>query len=290
MRDSQNHPVHSRARAVVTCALAALLLPAAAVPAAGAQTEPVTTVRIERERPASEKLPTLRFLQANRDFIRTRFDHLRQESRNAAAPAADLDPRFLRYRQMLAEVAANKDSVTLAADARERAGLFTSVHDLGELERELDQMESLLDAQRARLAVLQGDFAGHQRTELDVLIAGSVKTGEVDSVVVTLDDGRRMASGLTETQRNSLKHGGTLEVFRGLVEPREQSIDVVFLGEGWSAAGHGIITLEPARDRLTFLKLDLTEAQPARGITSVMAGTWLLDPELPTADATRDHP
>ena len=204
--------------------------------------------------------------------------------------AADLDARFLLYRQMLTQVAADKDSVSRSADNSERAALFAHVSDLSQLERELDQMERLLDAQRARLGVLQRDFAGRQRTELDVLVTGGALEGRVDSVVVTLEDGLRVASALNGTQRESLKHGGTLEVFRGLVEPREQVIDVAFLGEGWSAVGHGFITLEPVRDRLTFLKLDLAQAQPAHGITSVLADSWLLEPELPTAEATRNRP
>jgi hypothetical protein len=286
------------AYARIVCAAGAALALALAFPAAvtparaetSTQTPTVTTVTIERERPVREKLPTLRFLKANRDFIRARFDNLRQDSRQSAAGAGELDPRFLAYRQMLLAIAAGKDSVTISADARERAALFASVDDLGKLERELDQMERLLDAQRARLGVLQGDFAGRQRTELDVIVTGGALVGQVDSVVVTLEDGSRIASALNETQRQSLKHGGTFEVFHGLVEPREQVLDVAFLGEGWSAVGHGFITLEPARDRLTFLKLDLAQAQPARGITSVMAGTWLLEPELPTADAGRNRP
>lgn len=282
---------------VVTCVrpvaglvLGLLLLPCAAVRPARADDATVTTVTIERVRPVREKLPTLRFLKANRDFIRGRFDRLREDARESAAGAGDLDPRFLMYRQMLAAVATGKDSVTISADARERAALFASVNDLGQLERELDQMERLLDAQRSRLGVLQNDFAGRQRTELDVLVTGGALAGTMDSVVVTLEDGNRVASGLNETQRESLKHGGAFEVFRGLVEPREQVIDVAFLGEGWSAVGHGFITLDPTRDRLTFLKLDLAQAQPARGIASVAASTWLLDPEVPTADATRNHP
>jgi len=101
---------------------------------------PVTTVTVERQRPVREKLPTLQFLRANRDFIRARFDRLRTEAKAERAGAADLDPRFLRYRQLLAQIAAGKDSVTAASDARERQGVFTSVEDLAGLERELDQM------------------------------------------------------------------------------------------------------------------------------------------------------
>ena len=290
-------------------ALLLLLVPALAVrPAAAARTAAplppttVTTVEVERERPVREKLPTLRFLRANRDFIRARFDRLRAASRVTRAGAGDVDPRFLEYRRLLAEIATAKDSVTVASDARERQGVFTSVEDLGALERELDMMERLLDGQRSRLGVLQADFAGRQRTELDLVITGGTIAGRVDSVRVTLEDGTTVASGLTETQRGSLQHGGALEVFRGLVEPREQVIEIALMGEGWSATGHGFVTLSPARDRLTFLKLDLSQASYKLGIGSLAASTWLLDAgqELsrapsqaagaPQAEADRERP
>ena len=283
-----NRQKHRHARRALAVLSSCLLL--AAVPQAHAQGDNVTTVKVERERPAREKLPTLHFLKANRDFIRARFDRLRQDSREEHAGAGDLDPRFLAYRQLLTEIATAKDSVTRSTDARERAVLFASVADLAQLERELDQMERLLDAQRARLGVLQADFAGRQRTELDVLVTGGAIAGVVDSVVVTLEDGTFATSALNDTQRASLKHGGVVEVFRGLVEPREQVVEVAFKGEGWDVVGHGFITFEPARDRLTFLKLDLSQAQPLRGITSVLAGTWRLDATLPTADAVENRP
>ena len=302
----RHHPARDDRRAKLrTRAIASLLLLLGAalahVPPALAQGETVTTVKVERVKPAREKLPTLRFLKANRDFIRSRFDRLRQESRTEAARAGDLDPRFLEYRRLLAQIATAKDSAAAAAEAREREALFASVGDLATLEHELDQMERLLEAQRARLGVLQADFAGRQRTELDVLVTGGSLAGRVDSVVVTLEDGSRVTAALDDTQRESMKRGGVLEVFRGLVEPREQVFEIAFHGEGWSLTGPGYVTLEPARDRLTFLKLDLSQAHPARGPASVLAGTWHLDATVPlpappaasppsTAETNRDAP
>jgi len=270
-------------------ALSAALAAGFLVPPA-ARGDTVTTVSVERERPVREKLPTLRFLRANRDFIRSRFDRLRAEPRVTAAPAAPIEPRFLAYRQMLADVAAGRDSVTRAFDTRERAGMFTNVRDLDELERDLDQIERQLDLQRARLEVLQADFAGRQRTELDVVVTGAPLAGRVDSIAVTLEDGSRTVAALDSTQRESMKHGGALEVFRGLAEPREQTLEVALVGQGWTAAGHGFITLDPERDWLTFLKLDLSQAAPARGIGSLTAGTWKLETESTAADADRTHP
>ncbi|MEQ1832306.1 MAG: hypothetical protein ABL977_04560 [Candidatus Eisenbacteria bacterium] len=273
-------------RLFAALSLAGLLL----APVARAQDATVTTVRIERERPQKERIPTLRFLKANRDFIRARFDRLRQESRESAAGAGELDPRFLLYRQLLSEVAAGKDSVQVNLDARERAGLFASVSDLAALESELDLMERMLDAQRARLGVLQKDFAGRQRTELDLVLTGGPLAGRVDSVAIVFEDGTRAAAAIDSTQRAAMLHGATFELFHGLIEPREQVLDLALIGEGWSQTGHGFVTLEPTRDRITFLKLDLSHASPARGIASVVAGTWLLEPQLPTAEASGNRP
>jgi hypothetical protein len=302
--------VPRRARAAASSLLAALALllasgPLAPLPAragapvvdgAPADVGPgtVTIVQVTREKPAREKHPTLRFLKANRDFIRARFDRLRTEKREAHVGAGELDPRFLAYRSLLAEIALAKDSVRVSAEERERHALFERVGDLGKLEAELDQMERLLAAQQVRLRALQADFAGRQRTELNVMVTGGVLAGVVDSVVVQLEDGTRIVAGLDDTQRQALVRGGAFEVFRGLVEPREQVVEIRLEGEGWSQAGAGYVTLEPVRDRLTFLRLDLSQAHPARGLASVVAGVWRHEEQagapLPAAPAAAEHP
>ena len=257
-----------------------------------AQAPGVTPVELSGSRPARQVLPTLRFLKANADFLRTRFELFAPDPRVQGSAAQTLDPRFLSYRKMLAEIAAAKDSVARSAEARERSALFASVADLAELEVELDQMERVLAAQEARLGTLHTDFAGRQRTELTVLLTGGALAGRVDSVVVKLEDGTGVVSGLDDTKRRAIKLGGMLEVFRGLVEPREQVIEVRFVGEGWNQTAPAFLRVGPARDRLTFVKLDLSGAAPVRGMSSVSAGTWLSDapPARASADADRDRP
>ena len=270
-------------------ALALLALAPLAPGVARAQQDTVIIVQVERERPEREKQPTLRFLKANRDFIRSRLDRLRLDQREGHTRAEDLDPRFLTYRQLLADVAQAKDSVTRAADARERELLFQRIEHLAHLENELDQLEQLIGSQQARLAFLQADFAGRQRTELEVVLTGGPIEGEVDSVSVTLEDGSRVVAALDDTQRRSLRYGGALRVFRGLVEPRAQSIEVRLVGEGWTQTGPGHISLDPPRDRLTMLKLDLAKAHPSRGLASVVASTWQFEP-VPHAPPTAAEP
>ncbi len=275
------------ARLLLVCLAAMLVLP---TPRAHAQAAGVTPVGITSARPAREVLPTLGFLKANADFLRTRFELFAPGARVQGSAARPVDPRFLSYRTLLADIAAAKDSVGAYAEARERQALFASVADLADLERELDQMERVLSAQQARLGVLHADFAGRQRTELTVLLTGGALAGRLDSLVVRLEDGTGVVTGLDDTQRRSLKVGGMLEVFRVLVEPREQVIELRFMGEGWNQASPGFVRIGPARDRLTFVKLDLSAAAPVRGLSSVTAGTWQSDappPARATADADR---
>lgn len=260
---------------------------------ARAQAPRSAPVEVSSARPAREMPPTLRYLKANADFLRTRFELFAPSSRVQGSAAQPVDPRFLSYRGLLADIAAAKDSVAASAEARERQALFTSVTDLAQLERELDQMERVLAAQQTRLATLHTDFSGRQRTELTVLLAGGALAGRVDSVVVTLEDGTGVVTGLDDTQRRSIKVGGLLEVYRGLIEPREQVVEVRFIGEGWSAVASGFVRIAPARDRVTFVKLDLSQAAPARGMASVSAGTWHSDAPAParaSADADQARP
>ena len=262
-------------------------------PSARAQSTHVSPLELTSARPARESLPTLRFLKANADFLRTRFELFTPSGRAQGSSARAVDPRFLSYRGLLADIAAAKDSVAASAETRERQAIFASVTDLAVLERELDQMERVLAAQQTRLGSLHADFAGRQRTELAVLLTGGALAGRVDSVVVTLEDGTGSLAGLDDTRRRSLKVGGMLEAFRGLVEPREQVIEVRFIGEGWNQVAPGFVRISPVRDRLTFVKLDLSQAAPARGMASVSAGTWRSDAPSPartTADADQARP
>jgi hypothetical protein len=275
--------------------IVSLLLAAVLAPVAVSHAQPATPAKlpVETSRPAREPAPTLRYLKANVEALRARVERWKPVSRVHGVLARPLDPRFLDYRGMLAEIAAAKDSVAVAAESRERKVLFERVTELAEFERELDQMEGILAAQAKRLGVLHADFAGRQRTELAVLLTGGADAGRVDSVVVRLEDGTRVVTGLDDAQRRSLQVGGLYEVFRGRVEPREQVVELRFVGEGWDQAAPGFVRLTPARDQLTFVQLDLTRAAPARGMSSVSAGTWRLDAPAParsTADADQARP
>jgi len=263
-------------------ALAALVLLFAvqAVPALHA--DMVTEVRVERVKPPREKLPTLRFLKENKDFIRARFDLLRERLVDRHVDGAPIDPRFLAYQRLLADVMAADDSAAVTAERRERMALLQSITELGALESQLDLLEQLLGDQRTRLAELQADFTGRQQTEMVVLVRGA-PAAEVDEISLTISDGATLRVPITAQERASLAEGGVLQIFHGMVEPREQLIEVGIGGAAWTAGAPGFMTLEPARDHLTFLEIDLSPTAPGQGGAGVRATTWLHDAALPTA-------
>lgn len=244
-------------------------------PAAGA-----TDVTIERSRPEKEKHATLRFLEANRDFIRAQFDLLREQARAFDGTGGAIDPRFLAYREMMRDVVDAHDTLTALRNARERQTLLASVTELGGLETRLDILERQLADQRARLGVLQEDFTGDQRTELVVVVSGPQSGPAVAKIVITLEQGDPITIPLTDPDRESLAHGGVLEIFRGLIEPRQQAIAIGLGGDAWGSGDTGFVTLDPSRDRLTFLKLDLSQVDPRSGATGIRASTWRHDATL----------
>ena len=75
-----------------------------------------------------------------------------------------------------------------------------------------------------------------------------------------------------------------------MVEPREQVVDIALSGDRWPAEDHGYMNLDPARDRQTFLRLDLGAVVPERGAASMQANTWVLDDALTLRDGLETQP
>src|SRR5262249_28600763 len=152
--------------------------------------------------PAKEKLPTLQFLRANRDFIRARFDALMEKPVDTNGESAEIDPRFLNYADLLAQVQAARDTVGRADDERARQNLLASIAQLGSLETQLDLMERQLAAQRTRLAILEDDFTGHQLTTLMVVVKGFPTTAAVSEIAIAIDDGPALRIPLSPHQES----------------------------------------------------------------------------------------
>jgi len=272
---------HPLARRAPACLLA---LACAVLALSTARAEPVRTVRVERVRPEKEKHPTLRFLKENRDFIRARYDLLRQKPGDLVGDAGEIDPRFLAYQQMLRELMAARDSVAAAGDSLARRQLLASIDELGKIENQLDLMDQVLADQRTRLGILQEDFSGRQQTALMVVVSGWSAAAPVSQVRVVLEGGDTLTVPLTPEQCASLQKGGVVQIFHGFVEPREQVVEVAITGDRWPAGDTGYVTLDPARDRLTLLRLDLSTLRSDQGAPSIQANTWLHDARLHPGD------
>ena len=107
-----------------------------------------------------------------------------------------------------------------------------------------------------------------------VVVSGDPGDGVVE-IAITLENGGRLTVPLYVQQREALKRGGVVEVFHGFVEPRQQVVEVGLTGPSCPAGDHGYVSLDPTRDRLTFLRLDLSSVQPGQGAASIRATTWL---------------
>ena len=272
-------PKHGAGLAGAAIALALSALAVAAEPARAAQT--VTEVRVERIKPHAEKHATLRFLRDNRDFLRAALDRTRQQQVDREPSAEAIDPRFLAYRELMAQVQSGRDSTALAEAARRKLDLLRSVTELGGLEAQLDQFDRLLATQADRLGQLQRDFTGDQRTSLAIVLSGYPRAASLSTVALALDDGSTVSVPLTDDQRDALREGGAVQVFHGYVEPREQVVQIALAGVGTAAGDAGYVTLDPARDRLTLLQLDLSAVEAGDGAPGIHASTWLNDARIP---------
>jgi hypothetical protein len=227
--------------------------------------------RVEHEEP---KLPVLRMLVENRDFFRGRLDALLLVADRRAFDGSGLDPRFLRWREMLSEIRAARDSSAVAEGRIASHELLESVAGIEEIEREMDSMESLLAAQHARLTELEEDFIGQQRTALVVVLSGVPRGGAPRTVVLEDPDGATYRIALPEEARASLARGAAAELVHELVEPRSHRFLVSLAGDGWASAQPVEIAIQPQRDRLTFLELDASNYDPAAPGAALPASTW----------------
>jgi len=231
-------------------------------------------IEVDRVEPSSEKPKSLRFLSENRVFLRAQLDQLRQLARRGSATIADpLDPRFLKYRELLAEVRASADSQSAADDRIARRDLLASVAELAEIEAQVDSAEALLARQGERLSWLESDFAGRQETALVILVRGVPPCGAPEAILIREANGDDVRVALSDAARGALAAGGIAQALHAFVEPREHAYEVSLEGGACAARAPVTVTVEPERDRLTFLELDLSatgpEAAPVRAVAWV---------------------
>jgi len=264
-----------RKSAFSSIALAFGLL-AGSAPALFAQPQPgVPEVDVQRVEEKEAKVETLRFLKENRDFFRAQLDLLRLTFGDQYyGDGQNLDPRSLMLQELLAQSRAQEDSAAAAGDRDRTRRALESVTELAELENEMNVMEEMLNQQRNRLSLLEQDFQGRQETALIVLLSGVPSSGVPNEVVFCEDGGDTYRVTLTNLDRSALAEGGLAQLFHSFVEPRELHFHVSVQGEGWNGSADHPVVVEPERDKLNFLQLDLSSLGSSPQ-ASIPTRTWV---------------
>ncbi len=252
---------HASFLAAALAALAAVGTPVARAAGAGGDAAPaaVETHRVEvrRLKVDAPERPSLVFLRENRVFLRAELDRLRQLLKVTRAGEGEvLDPRLLRLRELAAEAAAAGDTIGAAEAALAARRRLESVAEIAGLEARLAGLEGQLAAQAERLASVEADYLGEQRTALVVVVGGFV--GRPAPAAAVLAEGERSwRIEFTPPQRLALEQGGVAQIHHAHVEPRSHEYSLAFEGDGWSQVPPAVVSVETPRDRLTFLEFDL---------------------------------
>jgi hypothetical protein len=218
----------------------------------------IETLEVKRAEIKAPEHASLRFLKDNRVFLRSQLDRLRtQVTREHTTGAQMLDARYLKLKEMSAAIAAAQDTIGGEQALAAQRSLLARVTELGELEATLDLMDSLLVDQRARMLWLEQDFLGHQETALVIVVRG-LPAGDVPTGISIAETGEISQTPLSDEQRASLARGGIAQIYHEFVEPRDHALEVRLHGGAWDTVPAPVVTLNAARDRLTFLELDLS--------------------------------
>jgi hypothetical protein len=205
--------------------------------------------------------------------------------------AVEVDERYLKFRSMQDGIDAGRASMAARQDSLDAIELLKNVLALGALEHELREIEGLLEAEEQRLAQIQEDYVGRQQTALIILARGTVPEQVPTGLLIHLEEGESLWVALDEPTKESLNRGGIAQIFQGFVEPRSQWIEVGLGGGGWEGSEHGFLEIEPQRDRLTLVELDLGAVARSTGVMGLTARAWVPDrfggPADLEADATR---
>ncbi len=250
--------------------LAVLLLLLAGAAPSRAQEAPAAPVRVERKAIDDGDTPSLRFLHANRDFLRGRLDLLRQRALPIDGQAQALSERELFLQRILAEIEAARDSVRAeSALLMDGAAGTTQLTDLARLADRLDLMDRQLDAQGQRLRDLDTLLRGEQETALIVLLKGLPAGFEPPGLAIRDADGASWQVALDAVQRAALRRGGLVQVLHEYVEPRLHRLEFSFGGTGLLE-----VLAEAPRDQLTLLQLDLSALRSDADLSGITATIW----------------
>jgi len=260
-------------RSLIAVAVASAFVTLGTVTLARAQND-AADIKVERSKVETPDRPSLRFLKDNRDFLRSQLDRLRQVERRRDIQAQELSSRDLLYRRLAAEIAAESDSLATAQSLAAQRELLRSVSGLGELERELDTLEQMLLAQRDRFQLIEDDYVGRQETALMVLLNGFPKGDAPDALVISEAGEAEWRIELNAAQKESLRHGGAARLIYEFVEPRNTILEMSFEGAAFATTTPLQFQIDPLRDRLNLLEIDLSGLLANAESPDVSSRSW----------------
>jgi hypothetical protein len=225
-------------------------------------------IEIQRVKPEQPQKPTLRFLHENLEFLRARLDPLREVREIETQRMGELDPALLRYLALGRSLAADEQRrAQLEANGADREALLESVRAIAAFEQELDRISALLDSAAVRVGILEEDFLQRQETVLLCLVRGG-NSGLPDQITLRSEDGRSANLVIDASDARVLQNGGMVQIWHDFLEPRKQTLQLS-LGSSTRGTDIGYMQLDPGRDRLNVLEIDLSQ-----GVGLAQASVW----------------
>lgn len=220
-----------------------------------ASTEP--RVDIDREKPDDERPRTLRFLRENQGFLRAQLDQLRTKITWTHGDARALSDHQRWLQGLGRDRMAAVDSLDVEQQRLARRTLLERIEQLGAIEEQLDRIETLLLAQDTRLDGIESDYVRRQETAVALLATG-LPLADAQAIRVDTVDGGAHRVALDEATRAALRSGAVAELLHDFFEPRSTTLILSVEADDGSIREVGRVRVDPARDRLTFVQVDLT--------------------------------
>lgn len=165
-------------------------------------------------------------------------------------------------------------------------GADSGQQSVGELEEELSLIENELNTLENRVDKLMEDLIDPKITSISLYF--SSKTADVGiplSLEIRMDDRPLVTRELSETDRLVLIRGGAIEIYSGVTEPMEHTIDVrcfIRNGTGRSdgvGSANAVFKFEPHRASANFIEITLSKGQDRKTEPySLTAKHWSKEP------------
>ncbi len=164
-------------------------------------------------------------------------------------------------------------------------GADSGQQSVGELEEELSLIENELNTLENRVDKLMEDLIDPKITSISLYF--SSKTADVGiplSLEIRMDDRPLVTRELSETDRLVLIRGGAIEIYSGVTEPMEHTIDLRCLVQTTGdsrqiGTARAVFKFEPHRASANFIEITLSKGQDRKTEPySLTAKHWSKEP------------